>query len=60
MENFDEMDEAVMLSPQGKRKRRQPKNSARAMAKSARHSGNDIVPRVSCRHITMHFVKRVH
>ena len=50
MDNFDEMEEPVMVSRTGKRKRREPQNSARSRAKNARYSGEGLVPRVTCRH----------
>ena len=42
MDNFDEMEEPVMVSPTGKRKRHQTQNSARSRAKNARYSGEGL------------------
>ena len=50
MENFDEIDEPVLLSPSEKKRRRRPENSAHALAKRARYSGDEKIPRVSCTH----------
>ena len=50
MEKFDEIDEPVLLSPSGKKRRRQHENSARALAKRPRYSGDEKIPRVSCTH----------
>ncbi|XP_041362797.1 uncharacterized protein LOC121378605 [Gigantopelta aegis] len=50
METYDAVDEPVMLSPTGKRKRRRPRSSARSIAKTARYSGKGLIPRLTCTH----------
>ncbi|CAM1328338.1 Uncharacterised protein g9739 [Pycnogonum litorale] len=47
---FDEMDEYVIESPTGKRKRRNPLNSSRQVKKNARYSGENKIPTLSCNH----------
>ena len=42
MDNFNDIDEPVILSPTGRKKRVNPGRSARAISKKLRHSGGDI------------------
>ena len=47
---FDETEEAVVLSPSGRKKKRKPDTYARNVAKKARHSGG--IPSIACCHNT--------
>ncbi|XP_061746904.1 uncharacterized protein LOC133545391 isoform X2 [Nerophis ophidion] len=50
MEASAEMDEPVVLSTQGRKKKRMPEGSARALAKKARHSGDGKLQTIACAH----------
>ena len=50
MENFDDIDEPVVLSPVGRKKRANSANSARSVSKQMRHSGAGRIASISCVH----------
>ncbi|XP_052427306.1 uncharacterized protein LOC127969418 [Carassius gibelio] len=49
---YDEMDEPILMTSNGRRKRRLPQNSSRYKAKVNRYSGNGLVASVACTHNT--------
>ncbi|XP_041365380.1 uncharacterized protein LOC121380568 [Gigantopelta aegis] len=50
MENFDDIDETVVLSPIGRKRENNSGNSGRSLAKNARHSGAEKPASISCVH----------
>ena len=50
MNTFDEIEEPVVLSPDGRKRRRTPENHKRAKSKQMRHSGGGKIPASSCTH----------
>lgn len=50
MEQFDELEERVMLSPVGRKRKRDLNNNKRAREKKFRHSGGGTIPSVNCKH----------
>ena len=50
MEDFDDMDEAVVLLPIGRKKRNNARNSVHSIAKKSRHSGDGKIASISCAH----------
>ena len=46
MNTFDEIEEPVVLSPDGRKRRRTPENHKRAKSKQMRHSGGGKSPQV--------------
>ena len=52
MNTFDEIEEPVVLSLDGRKRRRAPENHKRAKSKQMRHSGGGKIPASSCTHDT--------
>lgn len=50
MDNFDDIDEPVVLSPAGRKRKCKPGTHARSIAKKARHSGAGKIAHISCTH----------
>jgi hypothetical protein len=50
MNDFDGIDERVVISPLGRKKRRCPEQSARSVSKKGRHSAVGKIPLISCEH----------